>query len=169
MKNLCAHICASLLLALASHAACAQSPAIPVTPDNFNRAESDMVFAGLVKDGALGKFVHHREPLSIDFPVVRPNRDTLYSMAVFDLDAGPVTITLPNAGTRFMALQASISRAKLAAKVKRKVEVLIDSPGVGRSTSAPWPILSKTSWLVIDPSPKRSRKPSSCGCVSSPV
>jgi ribosomal protein S12 methylthiotransferase len=34
---------------------------------------------------------------------------------------------------RFMALQASISRAKLAAKVKRKLEVLIDAPGVGRS------------------------------------
>jgi hypothetical protein len=34
------------------------------------------------------------------------NRDTLYSAAVFDLDAGPVTITLPDAGKRFMALQA---------------------------------------------------------------
>jgi hypothetical protein len=31
--------------------------------------------------------------------------DTLYSAAVFDLDAGPVTITLPDAGTRFMSLQ----------------------------------------------------------------
>jgi hypothetical protein len=35
---------------------------------------------------------------------VRPNRDTLYSLAVFDLDAGPVTITLPDAGKRFMSL-----------------------------------------------------------------
>lgn len=34
---------------------------------------------------------------------VRPNRDTLYSVAVFDLDAGPVTITLPDAGKRFMS------------------------------------------------------------------
>ena len=33
------------------------------------------------------------------------NRDTLYSTAVFDLDAGPVTITLPNAGKRFMSMQ----------------------------------------------------------------
>jgi hypothetical protein len=76
-----------------------------VTPDNFNRAESDMIFAGIVKDGALGAFVHHREPMAIDCPIVRPNRDTLYSMAVFDLDAGPVTITLPDAGPRFMSLQ----------------------------------------------------------------
>ena len=37
--------------------------------------------------------------------VVRPNRDKLYSAAVFDLDAGPATITLPDAGERFMSLQ----------------------------------------------------------------
>jgi hypothetical protein len=38
-------------------------------------------------------------------PVIRMNRDTLYSAAIFDLDAGPVTITLPEAGKRFMSLQ----------------------------------------------------------------
>ena len=37
--------------------------------------------------------------------VIRLNRDTLYSSAVFDLDAGPVTITLPDAGKRFMSMQ----------------------------------------------------------------
>jgi len=37
--------------------------------------------------------------------VIRLNRDTLYSAAVFDLDAGPVTITLPDAGKRFMSMQ----------------------------------------------------------------
>jgi len=36
--------------------------------------------------------------------VPRCNRDTLYSTAVFDLDAGPVTITLPDAGKRFMTM-----------------------------------------------------------------
>jgi hypothetical protein len=36
--------------------------------------------------------------------VIRLNRDTLYSAAVFDLDAGPVTITLPDAGKRFMSM-----------------------------------------------------------------
>jgi hypothetical protein len=79
--------------------------AVPVTADNFNRAESDMVFATVVKDGGLGKFIHHRAPMAIEFPIVRPNRDTLYSMAVFDLDAGPVTITLPDAGKRFLSMQ----------------------------------------------------------------
>ncbi len=33
------------------------------------------------------------------------NRDTLYSAAVFDLDAGPVTIALPDAGGRFQSMQ----------------------------------------------------------------
>jgi hypothetical protein len=32
------------------------------------------------------------------------NRDTLYSFGVFDLDAGPVTIELPDVGERFMSL-----------------------------------------------------------------
>ena len=55
---------------------------------------------------AFGKFFHNREPAPIDNQnVIRLNRDTLYSGAVFDLDAGPVTITLPDAGKRFMSLQ----------------------------------------------------------------
>ncbi|MDN3712493.1 DUF1214 domain-containing protein [Paracoccus cavernae] len=33
------------------------------------------------------------------------NRDTLYSSAVYDLDAGPVTITLPETNGRFMSMQ----------------------------------------------------------------
>jgi hypothetical protein len=81
--------------------------AVPVTVDNFARAESDLYFAGVLKDsGAIGKFNHRREPARIDNQtVIRLNRDTLYSSAVFDLDAGPVTITLPDAGKRFMSMQ----------------------------------------------------------------
>lgn len=79
--------------------------AVPVTVDNFIRAESDLYFGNMVKDGGLGKFLHRREPAAIDNQtVIRLNRDTLYSSAVFDLDAAPVTITLPDAGKRFMSL-----------------------------------------------------------------
>lgn len=79
---------------------------VTVTAENFNRAESDLYFAGIVKEGGFGKFSHRREPIPIDNQtVIRMNRDTLYSAAVFDLDAGPVTITLPDAGTRFMSMQ----------------------------------------------------------------
>jgi len=81
--------------------------AVPVTVDNFARAESDLYFAGVLKDsGAIGRFNHRREPARIDNQtVIRLNRDTLYSSAVLDLDAGPVTITLPDAGKRFMSMQ----------------------------------------------------------------
>lgn len=89
----------------------AQSPpagAIPVTVDNFVRAESDLYAAGIMKDsGGIGKLVHRREPAEIDKQtVIRLNRDTLYTSGVFDLDAAPVTIALPDAGKRFMSLQA---------------------------------------------------------------
>jgi hypothetical protein len=78
---------------------------VPVTPDNFNRAETDTIFADSARRQGLGKLLHHREPMPIDFPIVRPNRDTLYSLSVFDLDPGPVTVTLPDTGKRFMSLQ----------------------------------------------------------------
>ncbi|MDF0673109.1 MAG: DUF1254 domain-containing protein [Nitrospira sp.] len=88
------------------HAQTSGSNAVPVTVDNFIRAESDLYFGNMVKDGAFGKFLHRREPAAIDNQtVIRLNRDTLYSAAVFDLDASPVTITLPDAGQRFMSMQ----------------------------------------------------------------
>ena len=50
--------------------------------------------------------MHRREPTPIAAQtVIRMNRDTLYSAAVFDLDAGPVTITLPDPGKRFLSMQ----------------------------------------------------------------
>ncbi|UXA20246.1 DUF1254 domain-containing protein [Mycobacterium sp. SMC-4] len=77
-----------------------------VSPDNFVRAETDLYFGNVVRDGGLGCFAHHRDFGSLDNQlVVRQNRDTLYSVAVFDLDAGPVTVTLPDTAGRFMALQ----------------------------------------------------------------
>lgn len=79
---------------------------IPVTADNFIRAETDLYFGNIVKDGGFGKFNHNRAPTPIEQQsVIRMNRDTLYSAAVFDLDAGPVTITLPDPGKRFLSLQ----------------------------------------------------------------
>jgi len=83
-------------------------PAEPtlVSPDNFARAESDLYFGNVVKDGGFGTFFHIRELTPIDHQIViRANRDTLYSAAVFDLDAGPVTVTLPDPGARFMSMQ----------------------------------------------------------------
>jgi hypothetical protein len=80
---------------------------VPVTVDNFIRAESDMYLAGVAqKQGGFGKLFVRREVSPIeDQDVIRQNRDTLYAAQVFDLDAGPVTITLPDAGDRFVSMQ----------------------------------------------------------------
>jgi hypothetical protein len=85
----------------------AAAETVPVTVENFIRAESDMYFNTVaIKEGGFGKFEHHRELSPIDAQtIIRMNRDTLYSAAVFDLEAGPVTVTMPDSGTRFMSLQ----------------------------------------------------------------
>lgn len=95
---------ASVALLLMSGAASGADP-IKVTPDNFVRAESDMYMAASSGEAGLGKLFHRREPFDVKHQtVVRGNRDTLYSSGVFDLDAGPVTISMPDAGKRFMSL-----------------------------------------------------------------
>lgn len=83
----------------------ADSQPARVTVDNFKRAETDMYFARFAKEGGFGKFHHDRELAPIDKQtVIRLNRDTLYSFGVFDLDASPVTVTLPDAGKRYLAV-----------------------------------------------------------------
>jgi hypothetical protein len=78
---------------------------ILVNSDNFVRAESDLYFSGIASNGGFGKFDHTREMAPLDKQtVIRLNRDTLYSSAVFDLDAGPVTINVPDTGHRFVSL-----------------------------------------------------------------
>ena len=78
----------------------------PVTVRQFCPRRKRPLLRQLVKEGGFGKFYHRREPAPLDQQtVIRLNRDTLYSGAVFDLDAGPVTITLPDAGKRFMSMQ----------------------------------------------------------------
>jgi hypothetical protein len=109
MRNFGTPICAALSLAATSSVALALPPSgtpVPVTADNFIRAESDVYFGLTVENGALGKFQHARELVPVDRRgIIRPNRDTLYSAAVFDFDAGPATITLPDAGKRFINMQ----------------------------------------------------------------
>ena len=86
--------------------ACIASAAEPVTIDNFCRAETDGYLQKRTDDGHFGRIKPLREPVTVDSqPVVRANRDTLYSYGVFDL-THPVTITMPDAGDRFMSLRA---------------------------------------------------------------
>jgi hypothetical protein len=111
MHHFRALLLAPLLVVIADAQPAGQAPAagaVPVTVDNFIRAESDLYFRGIMEDsgGVPGRFNHRRAVASIDKQtVIRLNRDTLYSSALFDLAAGPVTITLPDAGKRFRSMQ----------------------------------------------------------------
>jgi hypothetical protein len=102
-------ILAAMSFALVGTVASAQtstSATQPVTIENYNRAQTDVYFAEVVKNDGFGKFRHGRELAPpVQQGIVRPNRDTLYSFAIFDLDAGPVTIKLPDGAKRFMAMQ----------------------------------------------------------------
>ena len=52
----------------------------------------------------MNQLLHHREPASIDEqPVIRQNRDTLYSSAIVDISQG-ATLTLPDAGDRYLSV-----------------------------------------------------------------
>ena len=62
---------------------------VRVNVDNFVRAETDRMFTAFVARDAINVVGHHREPASIaDQPVIRPNRDTLYSAALVDIVRG---------------------------------------------------------------------------------
>jgi len=78
----------------------------PVTAENFARSETDWYVAQMAERGGFGTFIHRREPLRVEKQVViRGNPDAFTSQAVFDLDAGPVTVTLPESQGRLMSLQ----------------------------------------------------------------
>jgi len=81
---------------------------LPVTVENFVRAESDRYFERYATSPGhvLGRFMFRRDVSPVDDQtIVSQNRDTLYAAGVFDLRAGPVTITLPDPGGRFMSMQ----------------------------------------------------------------
>lgn len=79
--------------------------ALTVNVDNFARAETHRMLAGLQRDaGGANRFGHHRAPAPVDRQtVIRMNRDTLYSFAVLDL-AGGAELTVPDAGGRYLSV-----------------------------------------------------------------
>ena len=79
---------------------------VPVNVANFDRAETDSYFTRTVSQGAFGKIVNNRDVTVVAKQnAPRACRDTLYSAGVFDLEAAPVTVTLPDTGGRFMSLE----------------------------------------------------------------
>ena len=84
----------------------AMADPVKVDAATFTRAETDRYMTDIVTRNGLGILVHGREPASVDDqPVIRMNRDTLYSSGVYDLSAGPISVTIPDSGGRYVAVQ----------------------------------------------------------------
>ncbi|MFB6131038.1 MAG: DUF1254 domain-containing protein, partial [Salinigranum sp.] len=77
---------------------------VPVTWENFPRAHCHLTWQSTVDDGGFGTFYHVRSLSPIDEQfTIGLNRDTLYSLGVFDLTE-PVTVTLPDTGDRYQSM-----------------------------------------------------------------
>jgi hypothetical protein len=76
-----------------------------VTVENFIRAETDRMFSVLqAQAGGVNRLRHNRAPTPIDDqPVIRMNRDTLYSAAIVDVSEG-ATVTVPDGGDRYVSV-----------------------------------------------------------------
>ena len=94
-------LAAALLVLLTGAAVAAE----PVTVDNFRRAETDHYFLAYASKGCFAKLCNEPGPAPVDKQnVVRMNRDTPYSVGIFDLTS-PLTITKPDTGKRFQSMQ----------------------------------------------------------------
>ena len=98
---------------------------VPVTAENFIRAESDLYFGNVVKDGGFGKFLHRREPAAID-----KRRRRLGYRPVRRLRRQDSELPADHAGLELH--RASLPPAK--GNPRRKLEV---PRGTARSLSAP--------------------------------
>jgi hypothetical protein len=76
-----------------------------VNVDNFRAAETARMLDGiLAMTGGVNQWLHYRAPTPVKAqPVIRMNRDTLYSSSIVDISDG-ATVTLPDAGDRYMTL-----------------------------------------------------------------
>jgi hypothetical protein len=76
-----------------------------VNVDNFARAETDRMLATIQRDaGSVNRCLHNRQPMPLDHqPVIRMNRDTLYSGAVVNI-TGAATVTIPEVGGRYVSV-----------------------------------------------------------------
>lgn len=76
-----------------------------VNVDNFVRAETErMLLSTQAEAGGINRFGHNRTPTPVEHqPVIRMNRDTLYSFATVDISEG-ATVTIPDSGDRYLSV-----------------------------------------------------------------
>ena len=80
---------------------------IPVTIDSFARAETDLYFGNIVRDGGIGKFFHNREPTPLDKQVDHPHepRHALFAAPCSIWMPGRSRSRCPMPASRFMSMQ----------------------------------------------------------------
>jgi hypothetical protein len=95
----------AIMLWFATAAASDDADLVPVTVDNFVRADTALQFGRtLAITGGVNKWGHLRQPTPLDQqPVIRMNRDTIYSAAVVDISEG-ATLTIPKTGDRYLSV-----------------------------------------------------------------
>ncbi|CBY20700.1 unnamed protein product [Oikopleura dioica] len=77
---------------------------VPVEAINFARVQSH---TNMKKWGGLfglNRFHHMRKVSGPEDPLQKPNADTLYSIGVIDLSAGPVELSIPDVGDKYLSL-----------------------------------------------------------------
>lgn len=95
------------LMAFASVATAQNDTSIKVTPETFNRAESDFMYQAIINnaEGESNTYYHFRNITQLDKQtVIRMNRDVLYSGSVWDNKEG-LTITYPETDGRYATIQ----------------------------------------------------------------
>ena len=118
-----------------------------VNVDNFARAESDRMFASMLRDrsAAVNEWSHLREPTPIDQQtVIRMNRDTLYSFVIADISER-ATLSIPDAGGRYLSV--------MVVNQDHYINRLFHEPGEHELTVAEFetPYVCVAARVLVDP------------------
>lgn len=118
---------------------------VPVNVENFARAETDRMFASFAAEAGINTLQHHRAPAAVDHqPVIRMNRDTLYSGALVDISQG-AAVTIPDCGDRYACV--------MVVNQDHYVNRVLHDPGTHELTlqehGTPW--VTVLARLLVDP------------------
>ncbi len=116
-----------------------------VNVDNFVRAETErMLLSTQAEAGGINRFGHNRTPTPVEHqPVIRMNRDTLYSFAIVDPSEG-ATLTIPDSGDRYLSV--------MVVNQDRYINGIFHEPGqhsvTWSSSTPPGPASPRESWSI---------------------
>ncbi|RLM53557.1 DUF1214 domain-containing protein [Halobellus sp. Atlit-31R] len=84
------------------------SDVVPVTWENFPRAQFELFWKDFIAErGGFGELHHNRTLTPVEEQEAmprQPNRDTLYSLGLFDLSE-PLTVVKPDSGDRYQSIE----------------------------------------------------------------